>query len=102
MVVKGKIVVGLFVLYGIIIAVANHMDNQPGHPSNLYHYNYIVEIYIIPAIDLNYVNEVSGPITGNVLLYLRIITSVAFWGGIFAICYVSWWASKTLISLKTK
>ena len=98
---KGKIVVGLFVLYGIIIAVAYHIDNQPGHPSNLYHFNYIVEINIIPAIDLHYANEGSNS-TENVLLYLRIILSVGFWGGISTICYVGWWATKTLISLKTK
>ncbi len=99
---KGKIIVGLFVLYGIIIAVAYHVDNQPGHPSNLYHFNYIVEIHIIPAIDLYYVNEVRSPITGDNLLYLKTILSVTFWGGISAICYASWQATKTLISLKTK
>ena len=99
---KGKIIVGLFVLYGIIIAVAYHIDNQPGHPSNLYHFNYIVEIHIIPAIDLHYANEGSSSITENDLLYLRTILSVAFWGGISVICYVSWWVTKTLISLKTK
>ncbi len=99
---KGKIIVGLFALYGIIIAVAYHIDNQPGHPSNLYHFNYIVEIYVIPAIDLYYANEVRSPISGDDLLYLRIILSVTFWGGISVICYAGWWATKTIISLKTK
>ena len=99
---KGKIIVGLFVLYGIIIAVAYHIDNQPGHPSNLYHFNYIVEINIIPAIDLHYANEVRSQITEDDLLFLRMILSVAFWGGISAICYVGWWATKTLTLLKTK
>ena len=99
---KGKTIVGLFVLYGIIIAVAYHIDNQPGHSSGLYHFNYIVEIYIIPAIDLHYTNEGSISITEDVLLYLRIILSVGFWGGISVICYIGWWATKTLTSLKTK
>ena len=94
---KGKIIVGLFVLYGIIIAVAYHIDNQPGHSSGLYHFNYIVEIYIIPVIDLHYANEVRSPITEDYLLFLRMILSVGFWGGISAICYVSWWATRTLI-----
>ena len=98
---KGKIIVGLFVLYGIIIAVAYHIDNQPGHQSNLYHFNYIVEIYIIPAIDLYHANEARSPITGDDLLYLRTILSVTFWGGMSVICYVCWWSTKTIISSKT-
>ena len=96
------IIIGLFALYGLIIAVMYHVDNQQGYQSNLYHFNYIVEIYIIPTIDLYYVNEVHNSITGDDLLYLRIILSVTFWGGISAICYVGWWATKTIISSKTK
>lgn len=99
---KYKIIVGLCVLYGIIIAVATYIDDQPGHSSGLYHFNYIVEIYIIPEIDLYFINEVHNPTMGDGLLYLRIILSVVFWGGVSAICYVSWWATKTIISLKTK
>ena len=99
---KGKIIVGLFVLYGIAVGLAHHIDNQPGHQSNLYHFNYIVEIYIIPEIYLYFSNEGNNHITGNEILYLRILLSVVFWGGIAAICYVGWWASKSLVSLKAR
>jgi len=99
--VKEKLVVGLFVLYGIVIGLAHHIDNQPGHQSNLYHFNYIVEIYILPELDLYFTNE-GSPITGNELLYLRILLSAMFWGGIGTICYLGWWASKSLVSLKAR
>ena len=98
---KGKIIVGSLV-YGIVIAVAYHIHNQLVQ-SDLYHFNYIVEIYIIPHITLYYANGVRNPIIGDELLALRIMISVVFWGGISAMVYGVWWATKTMIiSLKTK
>lgn len=79
---KSKIILGLLVVYGVIIAIAYHVHSQQVNESGLFLFNFIVEKYIIPPILLYFANDVGNAIIGNNLLALRILVSIAFWGGI--------------------
>jgi len=99
---RGRWIVILFALYGVIVATAYHFHNIQVHESGLFLLNYFVEHYWIPPILLYYANDLREPILGNELLALRILLSVIFWGGISGMIYAGWRAIKILILVKTK
>lgn len=93
---KSRYKVFLFVLYGTIIAIAYHFHSMVVHESGFFWFNFVVEKYYIPPIFLYYANDVGDALTSNEILVVRIILSVAFWGGISGIVYAGWWAGKTI------
>jgi hypothetical protein len=79
---KTKLYIIILAVYGVIITTAYHIHSQQVHESGLFLFNFIVEKYIIPPILLYFANDVGNSIIGNNLLALRILVSIAFWGGI--------------------
>ncbi len=79
---KTRLLIIILAVYGVIITTAYHIHAQQVHESGLFLFNFIVEKYIIPPILLYFANDVGSSINGNNLLALRILVSIAFWGGI--------------------
>ena len=72
------------------------------HESALFFLNYFVEHYMITPILLYYANDMGSHLVKNEILMFRILFSVIFWGGIAGGVYGLWWATRTLIEVKSK
>ena len=79
---KTRLLIIFLIIYGVTIAIAYHIHSQQVYESSLFLFNFIVEMYLIPPILLYFANDVGNSIIGNNLLALRILVSIAFWGGI--------------------
>ena len=79
---KTRVLIIILAVYGVIITTAYHIHSQQVNESGLFLLNFIVEKFILPPILLFFANDVGISIYGNSLLALRILVSIAFWGGI--------------------
>ena len=79
---KTRLLIIILVVYGVTITTAYHIHSQQVRESGLFLFNFIVEKFILPPILLFFANNVGSSIIGNDLLVLRILLSIAFWGGI--------------------
>lgn len=79
---KTRILIIILTVYGVTISIAYHIHSQQVYESGFFMFNFIVEMYILPPILLYFANDIGNSIVGNDLLALRILVSIAFWGGI--------------------
>lgn len=79
---KTRLLIIILTVYGVTITTAYHIHSQQVNESGLFLLNFIVEKFILPPILLFFANDVGSSIYGNNLLVLRILVSIAFWGGI--------------------